>query len=161
MAEESNISFKLKEYLTRKLSDCKKELIRLKRKRKRIKILYISTVVTSISISAVVTSLASMVAIPIIAIAVLSASSGILTGISAKFNFQNKKVEIDNLIKRANKIQSKLDFVISSNGNLTQKEYQEIWMNLTFKNFLSSLLHYQQYITANNLDPDFVLQPLQ
>ena len=91
MAEESNISFKLKEYLTRKLSDCKKELIRLKRKRKRIKILYISTVVTSISISAVVTSLASMVTIPIIAIVVLSASSGILTGISAKFNFQNKK----------------------------------------------------------------------
>ncbi len=128
----AEVSDKLKEYLTRKLSDCKQKLIKLKRKRKRIKILYISTVVTSISISAVVTSLASMVAIPIIAIAVLSASSGILTGISAKFNFQNKKVEIDNLIKRANKIQSKLDFVISSNGNLTQKEYQEIWNEFNF-----------------------------
>ena len=128
----AEVSDKLKEYLTRKLSDCKKELIKLKRKRKRIKILYISTVVTSISISAVVTSLASMVAMPIIAIAVLSASSAILTGISAKFNFQNKKVEIDNLINRVNKIQSKLDFVISSNGNLTQKEYQEVWNEFNF-----------------------------
>ncbi len=128
----AEVSDKLKVYLTRKLSDCKKELIKLKRKRKRIKILYISTVVTSISISAVVTSLASMVAMPIIAIAVLSASSAILTGISAKFNFQNKKVEIDNLINRVNKIQSKLDFVISSNGNLTQKEYQEVWNEFNF-----------------------------
>src|SRR6266516_1795375 len=128
----AEVTEKLKEYLTRKLSDCKKKLIKLKRKRKRIKILYISTVVTSISISAVVTSLASMVAIPIIAIAVLSASSGILTGISAKFNFQNKKVEIDNLIKRANKIQSKLNIVISYKGNLTQKKYQEIWNEFNF-----------------------------
>ncbi len=128
----AEVSDKLKEYLTRKLNDCKKELMKLKRKRKRIKILYISSVVTSISISAVVTSLASMVAIPVIAIAVLSASSAILMGISAKFNFQNKKVEIDNLINRANKIQSKLDFVISSNGNLTQKEYQEIWNEFNF-----------------------------
>ena len=128
----AEVSDKLKEYLTRKLNDCKKELMKLKRKRKRIKMLYISSVVTSISISAVVTSLASMVAIPVIAIAVLSASSAILMGISAKFNFQNKKVEIDNLINRANKIQSKLDFVISSNGNLTQKEYQEIWNEFNF-----------------------------
>src|SRR6266516_3796164 len=132
----AEVSDKLKEYLIRKLNDCKKELMKLKRKRKRIKIilynLYISTVITSITISAVVTSLASMVAIPVIAIAVLSASSGILTGISAKFNFQNKKVEIDNLINRANKIQSKLDFVISSNGNLTQNEYQDIWNEFNF-----------------------------
>src|SRR6266516_3257097 len=128
----AEVSDKLKEYLTRKLNDCKKESMKLKRKRKRIKMLYISSVVTSISISAVVTSLASMVAIPVIAIAVLSANSAILMGISAKFNFQNKKVEIDNVINRANKIQSKLDFVISSNGNLTQKEYQEIWNEFNF-----------------------------
>src|ERR1700759_1417544 len=132
MAEEHNISEKLKEYLTRKLNDCRKELIKLKHKRKRIKILYISTVVTSISISAIVASLASVASIPIIVIVVLSVGSGILTGVSAKFNFQNKKVQINNFIERLKKIQTKLDYVISCNGNLTQKEYQEIMNEFNF-----------------------------
>ena len=34
MTEENNISQKLKEYLERKLCDCRTELIKLKRKRK-------------------------------------------------------------------------------------------------------------------------------
>src|SRR5277367_220553 len=120
MIEEHNISEKVKQYLERKLQDCRNELIKLKRKRKRIKILYVSTVVSSIR------SLTGMVSVPIIVITGLSATSAILTGVSARFNFQNKKVEINNLIDRPNKIQSKLDYVISCNGDLTQKEYQEI-----------------------------------
>ena len=64
--------------------------------------------------------------IPAIVITMLSAASAILTGISARFNFQNKKMEINNLIAKLNKIQSKLDYVISCNGNLTQAEYNEI-----------------------------------
>ena len=126
MAEEHNISEKVKQYLERKLQDCRNELIKLKRKRKKIKVLYVTTVVSSIVISAVTISLTSLVSIPIIVVTVLSASSAILTGVSARFNFQNKKVEIKNLIDRLNKIQSKLDYVISCNGNLTQNEYQEI-----------------------------------
>ena len=91
MAEDHNISEKLKEYLKRKLNACRNELIKLKRKRKRIKILYISTVVASVSISTVVASLAGMISIPVIIITTLSASSGALTALSAKFNLQNKK----------------------------------------------------------------------
>jgi len=56
MIEEHNISEKVKQYLERKLQDCRNELIKLKRKRKRIKILYLSTVVSSIIISTVVVS---------------------------------------------------------------------------------------------------------
>jgi len=129
---EHNVSEKVKQYLERKLQDCRTELIKLKRKRKRIKILYVSTVVSSIIISTIVVSLTSMVSIPIIVITVLSASSGILTGVGARFNFQNKKVEINNLIDRLNKIQSKLDYVISCNGDLTQKDYQEILTEFNF-----------------------------
>ena len=132
MIEEHNISEKVKQYLERKLQDCRNELIKLKRKRKRIKILYVSTVVSSIIISTVVVSLTGMVSVPIIVITVLSASSGILTGVSARFNFQNKKVEINNLIDRLNKIQSKLDYVIPCNGDLGQKEYQEILREFNF-----------------------------
>jgi len=92
----------------------------------------VSTVVSSIIISTVVVSLTGMISVPIIVITGLSASSAILTGVSARFNFQNKKVEINNLIDRLNKIQSKLDYVISCNGDLTQKEYQEILREFNF-----------------------------
>ena len=129
---EEQISEKVKQYLERKLQDCRNELIKLKRKRKRIIILYVTTVVSSIIISTVVVSLTSVVSIPIIVVTVLSASSAILTGVSARFNFQNKKVEINNLIDRLNKIQTKLDYVISCNGNLTQNEYQEILREFNF-----------------------------
>ena len=123
---EHNISEKVKQYLVRKLNDCKHDLIKLKRRKKRIKIIYVTTVVASIIISTAVASLTSVMLIPAIVITILSAISAILTGISARFNFQNKKGEINNLIDRLNKIQSKLDYVVSCNGDLTQKEYQEI-----------------------------------
>jgi len=124
---EHNISEKVRQYLTRKLNECKQNLIKLRRKKRIIKMLYFCTVVSSIIISTAVASLISMAFIPTIVITILSAASAILTGISARFNFQNKKVEINNLIDTLNKIQSKLDYVISCNGDLTQKkEYQEI-----------------------------------
>ena len=88
--------------------------------------MYMITVVSSIVISAVTISLTSVVSVPIIVITVLSASSAILTWVSARFNLQNKKVEISNSIDRLNKIQSKLDYVISCNGDLTQQEYDHI-----------------------------------
>src|SRR5580698_3283658 len=132
MVDEHNISEKVKQYLIRRLEGCKQELIKLKRKRKRIKILYVFTVISSIIISTVSASLTGIISVPIIAITMLSASSAILTGVSARFNFQNKKVEINNLINKLNKIQSMLHYVISCNGDLTQKEYQDILQEFNF-----------------------------
>jgi len=73
-----------------------------------------------------------MISVAITVITILSAKSAILTGVSARFNFQNKKMEISNLISRLNKIQSKLDYVISCNGDLTQNEYLEILREFNF-----------------------------
>ena len=106
MTEEHNISEKVKAYLQRKLDETKHKLTKLKRKRKIIKIIYISTVVSSIVISTVVASLTSVISVPIIVITVLSSGSAILTGVSSRFNFQNKKYEINLIIDRLNKIQS-------------------------------------------------------
>src|SRR5271165_1551616 len=117
MAAEYNISEKVKDYLRRKLNDCRKQLIKLKRKRKMIKILYVSTVVSSIIISTIAASLTSMISVPIIVITVLSAGSEILTSINFKFNFKKKKKK-KILIDRLNQIQSKLAYVISCNGDL-------------------------------------------
>jgi hypothetical protein len=132
MTQEYNISEKVKVFLARKLNDCREQIIKLKRKRRIIKILYVSTIVSSIIISTVVASLTSMISVPIIIITVLSAGSAILTGISSRFNFQSKKYEINILIDRLNKIQSKLDYVISCNGDLTNAEYQQILKEFNF-----------------------------
>ena len=132
MSEEHNISEKVKEYLRRKLEETRNRLKKLKRKRRIIKAMYISTVVSSIIISTVVASLTSMISVPIIVITVLSAGSAILTGVSSRFNFQNKKYEINIIIDRLNKIQSKLDYVISCNGDLTHTEYQQILKDFNF-----------------------------
>src|SRR6266516_262809 len=132
MAEERNISEKLKEYLVKKLNECENKIIKLKRKRKVVKILYYSSITLSISLAGVMTTLSTLTALPILVIPVLSTSMGILTGLSEKFNFQNKKVEINNLIARLNKIQTKLDYVVSCNGDITRNEYQEILREFNF-----------------------------
>jgi len=93
MAEERNISEKVKQYLERKLQDCRNELIKLKRKRKKIKVLYVTTVVSLIVISAVTISLTSPVSTPIIVITVLSPSSAILMASVQNLIFKIKKLK--------------------------------------------------------------------
>jgi hypothetical protein len=119
------ISDKIKHYLGRKLEECENNIRKQKRKRKRIKSLYITTILLSILISGVV-SVVSMMSAPVIVVPVLSSFGGILIAISSRFNFQNKKAEIKTLIDKLNKIQSKLDYVISCNGHLTADEYQQV-----------------------------------
>jgi hypothetical protein len=116
------MSENVREYLKRKLIDCQTKLKKIKRKRKIIQVTGAVIIVLSITTSVLVAS----VALPVIAVTVLSITSGILTGVSVKFNFQHKKHEISHLIDKLNKIQIKLDYVLSCNGNLTIEEYQQI-----------------------------------
>ena len=125
MTGECSISDKLKEYLERKLCESKIKIKKLKRKRKINKVLIILTVGSSLIISAVIATV-SVTIMPPIAITVLSIASMILTGINARINFQDRQVQITREIEKLNKIQSKLDYVVSCNGDLTKEEYQQI-----------------------------------
>ena len=125
MTGECNISDKVKEYLERKLCESKIKIKKLKRKRKINKVLIIVTVGSSLIISAVVATV-SVTVMPPIAIRVLSIGSMILTGINARINFQDRQVQITREIEKLNKIQGKLDYVVSCNGDLTKEEYQQI-----------------------------------
>ena len=120
-----NISEKTREYLNKKLLECQGKLTKLKRKRRIIKVCYIITVLLSIGLSSAVSVLATLT-VPIIVVTILSTCSAILTGISARFNFYNKKAEIKSLIEKLNKIKAKLEFVLSCNGDLTQADYEKI-----------------------------------
>ena len=124
MTTEHNISEKVKEFLTRKLTESRKKVKKLKRKRTIYNILFITTAGSSIVISVVLAGI-STVTMPLVVMLILSMSSGILTGLSATFGFQDEKEKINKEIMKLNKIQSKLDYVISCNGHLTQKEYKK------------------------------------
>ena len=125
MTGECSISDKVKEYLERKLNESKIKIKKLKCKRKVNKAIIIITVGSSLIISAVIATV-SVTVMPPIAIRVLSIGSMILTGINARINFQDRQVQITREIEKLNKIQSKLDYVISCSGNLTKEEYQQI-----------------------------------
>ena len=131
MTTEHNISEKVKAFLTRKLTESRQKVKKLKRKRTIYNILFITTAGSSIVISVVLAGISTITMPPVI-IVILSISSGILTGISAKFGFQDKKEKLNKEIVKLNKIQSKLDYVISCNGNLTQNKYQEILSEFNF-----------------------------
>src|SRR6266536_531045 len=115
----------VKQFLERKLNESQIKVKKLKRNRKIIKILYVGTTVTSILISTVLASISAL-SIPPIVIIVLAISSGFLTGISARFQFQDKSYKISREIGQLNKIQSKLDYVIHCNGNLTAEKCEQI-----------------------------------
>ena len=125
MTGECSISDKVKEYLERKLNESKIKIKKLKHKRKVNKVLIIITVGSSLIISAIIATV-SVTIMPPIAITVLSIASMILTGINARINFQARQVQITREIEKLNKIQSKLDYVVSCNGDLTKDEYQQI-----------------------------------
>src|ERR1051325_5422353 len=132
MIGSTSISEKLKEFLDRKLTESKVQIKKLKQKRKIIKILYNTSIILSVSTSVVIASLNSFIGVPITVITVLSVFSGILTGLSAKFNLENKKIEINKQIEKLNKLQAKLDYVVSCNGGLTQEEYKQIISEFNF-----------------------------
>jgi len=123
---DSSWSAQAKEYLTRELVELENKFIKLKRKRKLIKFLYYSSITLSISLTGVMTTLSSFSNLPIFVIPILSTSTGILTGLSAKFNLQNKKIELNKTIFKINKIKKKIDSVISCNGNFSKEDFQQI-----------------------------------
>src|SRR3989441_12997199 len=104
---------KAKEYLTRKLDESKIRISKLKRKRKVVKNLYYSSVISSVTLSALISALAGLSLLPIYIIQILSTVSGIFTALSSKFNLENKTIELNKVIQKLHKIQEKLDYVIS------------------------------------------------
>ena len=121
-----NLSEKVKKYLNKGSELIQVKIKKLRRKIKIIKILYYSLVISSVSLSTVIASLTGFVGVPAVVLTSLSAGSGILTALSAKFNLNDAKLEIEVLIDKLDKLNQTIDYVISCNGNLTEQEYERI-----------------------------------
>ena len=115
-------SEKTKLYLTKKLNEIEQKIKKTKKKKKILQILGGVVILGSMSASVLIASLA----FPPIAVTSLSITSAILSGISMKFNLTGKGRKISKLMGKLNKLQIKLDYVISCNGDLTETEYQSI-----------------------------------
>ena len=117
----------IKLFLDNKLLDCKAKIKKMKRKRKVIKAIYVTTIVLSISASTVVSVLALSLPLLTPAIIVNIAGVGALaTAISIKFNLKDKKEELNNEISRLGRLQQEMKYVVTCNGNLTDEEINRI-----------------------------------
>jgi len=122
MSDRTNIvSEKAKVFLTRRLDLCKKKLKKTKQKKKLLQVVGVVFVVASVSCSTLVASLL----FPPLVISGLAITSALLTGLSVRFNFQGERNKYSSLAEKLNKLELKLDEVISRNGELTEKEYRE------------------------------------
>ena len=115
-------SEKTKLYLMKKLNEIEQKIKKTKKKKKILQILGGVVILGSMSASVLIASLA----FPPIVVTSLSITSAILSGISMKFNLTGKGRKISKLMGKLNKLQIKLDYVISCNGDLTESDYQSI-----------------------------------
>ena len=124
------LSQKVKDYLTKLLIESQKKIKKLKRKRIIYKTLFITSAGTSITISVVLASISALTLPPAV-IPTLTICSGILTGLSAKFGFEDNAYKLKKEIEKLNKIQHELDRVISCNGSLTYEDFMQMIKELS------------------------------
>ena len=117
-------SDKLKVLLESKELQCTSKIKKLKKRMKIIKIISVSITVSTIIILAIMAS--TLILSPVV-ISILSAISAILIGLDVRFKFENKTFEKKKLIEKLNSIQTKLEYVNSCNGNLTEQEFYDIF----------------------------------
>ena len=118
------ISDKVKSFLALKQSEYEKKIIKYKRKNRIIKVLYVTSMIISMTSSVVIST--AMLGIPAIIITILGATGALSTSLSLKFNLKGTKNKMEKTITNLNKIKSKLEYIINCNGDLSEDEYLEI-----------------------------------
>lgn len=126
---EHKKSENIKLFLGNKVKECEVKIKKMKRKRKVVKIIYGTTIVISVSVStlaAAVSGAFSLPLLPTVIIASLSTVGALSTAISTKFSLKSKKEELNNMITRLERLQQQMNYVITCNGDLTEKESNDI-----------------------------------
>ena len=116
---------KIKSFLTAKLTECEKVIVKYKKKNKIVKVIYYSLMTTSIIGSTALSIIASYTVPPLV-FGIISGSTAIIIAISLKFNIENMKIKLSKKIQDLSKIKDKLDYVITCNGNLSEDECNRI-----------------------------------
>ena len=120
---------KVKLFLNDKLKDCEYKIKSMKRKRKKVSIIYGTTIVISVTVSATTVAVSGMFALPLLPTAVitsLAAVGAISTALSTKFKLKSKKTELNNMISRLDRLKQQINYVMMCNGDLTESESSNI-----------------------------------
>ena len=114
----------VKIFLDNKLKECEKKIHRMKKKRKTVKIIYGSTIVLSITASALAATISGIFSPPLLPIIIttLSTIGGISAAISTKFKLKSKQEELNSMISRLDRIKQQIEYVMACNGNLTEED---------------------------------------
>jgi hypothetical protein len=122
---EENWSDKAKIFLAEQSTELQDKIEKLKRKRKTVKILFGTFIVTSIVCSTVCAILGAF-AVPPVAISIISTTGALSTALSLKFKLKHKQNDLNRNIDKLDKVKNKIDYIVSCNGNFSQKEFQEL-----------------------------------
>ena len=114
----------IEKFLKNKYKECNKALIKLKKKKKIIKITYFIIIFTIMSSQAAVVTISS-ISLPPLVIPIISAVSGVLTGISSAFKMKDLKTKIANKIDEIKKIKNSID-EIELEGDTNLDKIKEI-----------------------------------
>ena len=116
---------KLKTFLINKVKELELKIKKYKKNNKRIKILYYSLITGSI-VTATTVSIISALTIPPLIIASLSGITIISTALSTQLKLESRKDKLKVNIQNLNKIKDKLEYIINSNGEITDDECKQI-----------------------------------
>ena len=120
---------KAREFLQRQLDEHNAKIRKLKRKRKFVKVVFVTLIITSITSSTVCATLVGFTLPPFI-IPILATTAGLTTAFSVKFNLEGRKAELNKTIQQLDKIRHKIDYVVSCNGDFTQNDYKQLLNDL-------------------------------
>ena len=124
---------KAKQFLERHLVGYKIKIKKLKRKRRVVKTLFANLIFVSLTSSMICATLSGLIfiPIPIFLLPALNMLGGLATALSVKFNLEGKKDDLNRAIDELDKIQQRIDFVVSCNGDFTEAEYKQIMSELS------------------------------
>lgn len=116
----------LKSYLLKKMDISNKKIKTLKRKKKIYRSVFVCCTGTNIVLCAIIATLSAATTTYSDVISIFSVVNAVTTGLMATFKIHDKKEKLKIEIRKLKNIQSKLEYVISCNGDLTDEEYNRI-----------------------------------
>ena len=125
MSDDTSLSEKAKAFLEKQLHEYESKITKLKNKRKVVKVLFTTFIVTSIICSTMCASLVGF-AVPPVVISILSTSGALSTALSLKFKLKRKQNELNRTIEQLDKIKQKIDYLVSCNGKFSEKQYKQL-----------------------------------
>ena len=108
---------KIKNYLNNRLKECEKNIQRLTRKYRTVKILFATTMIITISSSTVIAGLSSTV-VPPLGITILGIVGTLSGALSVQFSLKKQRTRLQDAIRESNAIKNKLQYVVMCNGDV-------------------------------------------